>query len=82
MSLRAFINHDRDDHHYRFGVSVVFADGIFGNAFFTPERKGDLVDERWLQIRISEAGGIDIPGIDAVPAVPIAYLYEHICKSE
>ena len=82
VSLRAFINHDREDYRSRFGVSVAFADGIFGNAFFESDRMADMDDQRWLKIQISEAGGIDIPGFDALPAVPLANLYRHIRKGE
>lgn len=73
VSVRPLVDPSCDDPIYRYGVSYVFENGVFGMTPMGPEQPESEQQSRrrrslWKKMRINDDGDLRIPGFQTVPA--------------
>ena len=58
----------------RYGISVVFENGVYGRIAYILDEPGPEKDRMWEQMRLADTGDIEIPGMAPLLAT---HLYEH-----
>ena len=81
VSFRPIVNPDLEPQFrdYRYGISVVFENGVYGRIAYIVDNPGPEQDSRWGQMRLTDTGDVAIPGITLLRA---RLLYEHCLSTE
>ena len=81
VSFRPLVNPDLEPQFqdYRYGISVVFENGVYGRIAYLVNEPGPEKDRLWERMRLTDGGDVAIPGIALLSATQ---LYEHCVSGE